>query len=389
MPIFELSNQLEVVKSINTDEIQFKQVSFIQSLTLVEQTKKFKVFASIFVVIIGLVGHVLTICVFSQRRFRTNSSNIISLCLAFNDSIFLIVHFFEDTVLNIKEIYFGDIANQSESIKSIIEFLNLIDENDLTCRIINYLRYVLRFISAYIFVTFTIQRLLIVYSPLSNRFKSKTSAWLTVLLITLVSLCANTWTLFIFEINTDGNDKYCDIKQKWRTEYFRLNAIYIFSIILIPILVIIISNILMIVKLIKNNAKRKKLQPINRDSNMMMLEIKPVRKSHNSSRANLRNPMTKVNSADSRSKRLTKRLILISFSYAFLNLPYLITWSVFFSIQTFRVVDSPTKVHWFSAVQIAEIFYILNYSLHFYLYCISGSLFRNQLKNLRINRYNL
>ena len=50
MPIFELSNQLEVVKSINTAEIQFKQVSFIQSLTLVEQTKKFKVFASIFVV---------------------------------------------------------------------------------------------------------------------------------------------------------------------------------------------------------------------------------------------------------------------------------------------------------------------------------------------------
>ena len=34
----------------------------------------------------------------------------------------------------------------------------------------------------------------------------------------------------------------------------------------------------------------------------------------------------------------------------------------------------------YAALKIAEIFYLLNYSIYFYIYYLSGSLFRNQLK---------
>ncbi len=34
----------------------------------------------------------------------------------------------------------------------------------------------------------------------------------------------------------------------------------------------------------------------------------------------------------------------------------------------------------YGAFEIAEILYILNFSIYFYIYCASGSVFRNQLK---------
>ena len=70
-------------------------------------TKKINIFLTFFIVIIGLCGHFLTILVYSKKRFRLNSSQIFLLCLAINDSLFLIVHFFEDTNRSIHEAYFS------------------------------------------------------------------------------------------------------------------------------------------------------------------------------------------------------------------------------------------------------------------------------------------
>jgi len=99
----------------------------------------------------------------------------------------------KDTIRTIKDSYSKEINQQS-----FIHILNIIDRNELACRLINYLRNSFRLISAYIIgfsikllffllhsflisnlllkinqVAFTIQRLFIVYKPLSNNFKSK------------------------------------------------------------------------------------------------------------------------------------------------------------------------------------------------------------------------
>ena len=70
-----------------------------------DTARKWNIFATLPIIIIGLIGHSLTILVFVQKRFRTNSSNIFLLCLAFNDSLYLINHFFEDTLRTYKDIY--------------------------------------------------------------------------------------------------------------------------------------------------------------------------------------------------------------------------------------------------------------------------------------------
>ena len=153
-------------------------------------SRNINIYATLIVILIGFIGHLLTICVFGQRRFRIKTASVYLFCLAINDSLFLFIHLFEDTLRTFKDIYFDDNEN-NDSIK-IITVLNIIDNYRIACKLVNYLRYSLRFISAYIIVAFSIQRLCIIYS--SHKFKTKKSAWLTVLITILCSLISSLWS---------------------------------------------------------------------------------------------------------------------------------------------------------------------------------------------------
>ena len=78
-----------------------------------EQTRKINIFSIMIILFIGLIGNFLTIFVFSQNRFRTNSSNVYLLCLAIVDAAFLILHLFEDTVRTYNDIYVLDLNETS------------------------------------------------------------------------------------------------------------------------------------------------------------------------------------------------------------------------------------------------------------------------------------
>jgi hypothetical protein len=186
---------------------------------------KINLFGILIAITVGLIGNFLTIFVFSHKRFRNNSSNIYLLCLAVIDSCFLIFHFFEDTIRTIEETYLeneeeddediynldtilknnfnsnNNNNNSTQYLKQIIIFLNIADKSDLACGLINFFRYFLRFQSAYIIVAFTLQRVIIVFSPLANRFKSKQSAWKTFHFITFISVIINLWVPFYFKVH--------------------------------------------------------------------------------------------------------------------------------------------------------------------------------------------
>lgn len=70
------------------------------------------------------------------------------------------------------------------------------------------------------------------------------------------------------------------------------------------------------------------------------------------------------------------------------NIFFLIILTIFIIIKTLKLNrfiyfsnknNGISNSYLFSFVQIAEIFYILNYSMNFYSYSLSGSLFRSQL----------
>lgn len=212
-----------------------------KSIDFLDTARKINIFSTIILVTIGLVGHLLTLYVYNQKRYRINSGNIYLVCLAVVDGLFLIVHLFESTIRTIKDAY-----SQNANINLIIHPLNIVDQNNLACCLINYLRNVLRFMSAYIIVAFTLQRLVLVHKPLFNKFKTKKSAWITFLVILFISLAANSWAPFMFELKKDEPSPYCDVNREWTREYFILNACYMFIVMLLPIVIIFICNLLII-----------------------------------------------------------------------------------------------------------------------------------------------
>jgi hypothetical protein len=373
---------------------------FLLSIDRLEKSRKINLLVSIVFLIIGLIGHLLTIFVFIQKRFRKNSCDVYILCLAINDLLFLIIHFFEDTIRTFKDIVFA-VNNNLNDLK-LLHSLNLIDNSILSCLSMNYLRYVLRFISAYIIVAFTIQRLLSIHSPFSQRFKSTKSAWLTIGVLTCCSFLINIWVLFYFEIQSDetynNNVKSCEVKnekKEWIREYFHITLAYIFIIILIPIIVIFVSNSIIIINIFQSCPKRNGLKMHKSTFNIKKKKKKTEITSsgggssstNNDNKVKLRpyyltidQIINRVTNKANKSKKITKMLILISFSYAFLNLPYLVAWSFYYYGSIFHNDDVVENNYLYAALKIAEIFYLLNYSIYFYIYYLSGSLFRNQLK---------
>ncbi len=175
--------------------------NFVYSLYFIETVRKINVSFTIIIFLIGLIGNSITIFVFSKKKFRTNSSNIYLFCLAIVDTLFLIVHVFEDTIRhfsNDMSSYDSSYADDNDfnfnitaNFKSFFTTINITDQSNFICRFINYMRYVLRFVSAYIVVLFTIQRVIVISKPLKSYIITKKSAWIKTFIIVLISLTIN------------------------------------------------------------------------------------------------------------------------------------------------------------------------------------------------------
>lgn len=389
------------------------EAQLIKSSQVLDYSRRINLAASLGVILIGFIGNLLVTLVFAQKKFRTNSSHIYLLCSAINDNLFILIHLFEDLLRTIKDIY-------SHEEEYWMHILNITDKSNFTCKFINYLRNFLRFVSAYIVVAFTLQRLYIVRKPLSLKFKRKKSGWQTVGIIVIVSLCVNIWVPFIFQLSEDESLKsFCDIDKNFKKEYFFLNIFYICFIMLIPMIIILISNFIIIYTNSKVNSKRKHLVSrhssinsnpkqrrsintknsirINKsDSNKLNIVIQKTAFPTNASdtpNSNIRlkahywtfeqviNKNKKSNSSNA-YKKMTIMLLVISFSFVALNLPYLIEWCIFFYKAAFHQLDTVSRHYLIAALQISEIFYILNYGLKFFVFCATGSTFRKKLRNI-------
>jgi hypothetical protein len=201
------------------------------SFNFLDLSNEINLFATILIVFIGLIGNTLSLIIYGQSKYRLNSNNVFILILSIVDSLFLIVHFFEDTISSLEHHNFP------------IYFLNIIDTNREICFLTNYLRYTLRSISSYIILAFTIQRYSVVYSPLTSKFKIKKYAWYTCLIITTGSFITNSWSLFLFDLSINRIEvKQCDIIDEWKNWYYYISLSYFSMTILVPMISIVILN---------------------------------------------------------------------------------------------------------------------------------------------------
>lgn len=438
----------------------------IRSTNILINTQKINVYATMIIIIVGLFGNSLAVFVFIQKRFRIHSSSIYLLCLAVSDGLFLLMHFFEDTLRTYIDIYLnGDHSNvdplcftlansirsfrQSSAIvnkDSLLRLINITDRFDFTCSLVNYFRYFLRFLSAYIIVVFTIQRAIAIHFPFhfQAKFESNLIAWLIIIFVTLIGGVSNMWVPFLFKprelfLDKFYSIKYCDIQKDYKSSYFVITISYIVITMLIPIVIIFLCNFLIIFFLIKAKEKRQSMlsgnlmnhktqksikSSFNKNEEICLLNANQALQSNlnekatnnfigrssfntnlttdqlqisnsnittttsiinntsnNNNLINLNNSSAKKPSIGNDSNKITKMLILMSFSYAILNLPYFISWCLFFYNIAFGKIGLIGSNYLFSALNICEIFYIMNYGIHFFIYCASGKKFRSHLKD--------
>ena len=223
---------------IDDENATLRQTTFSKSSELLEQSTRYNLIVTFTVLILGLIGNYLIVFVFAQKKNRINSSHVFLFCLALNDNFFLKVHLFENVIRTYQNFYSISTSSYSSfmfSFNQFIRLINIIERYEVACRLVNYLRYVLRLISSLIIVAFTLQRLIIVSYPLKTKFKSKPFAWKTVGVILIISLLVNVWTLFLFEIKYMFDSSFCEIKNEWKSEYMKITFIYMLFTVLVNI----------------------------------------------------------------------------------------------------------------------------------------------------------
>jgi hypothetical protein len=475
---------------LNTSEDTFH---LIDSIGFLVYARKLNIIITLFVILIGLVGNSLTIYIFSHKKIRSNSSHIYLLCLSLIDSLFLINHFFDDTFKAYVSIYLNENSNDENN------FLSKLFKHESICGLFTFFRYTLGFISSYTLTAFTVQRVSIVFKPLSIRYKTKLSAWKSFIIITILSIFLNIWVLCMFKIQKNQQDiQFCEINKDFRVEYFRFNGIYIFFIMFLPLFIMLICNFCIIYKTAKDDKNRKLLQQISKNnlklenkepkikrtfasmnivglvesnnnlnlpkstvstsncssvssdrsslsnklnetdqhlklldpkSNQSFLTIKSdpslketsllnksistgqnldllgAKKSLDSSKSafhlakksitqstnsnNFYNEKRKPsnNTMKANSKKVTKSLMLISISYVLLNLPFLITCFLYFYEVAHNKLETISKNYLFSAFKISEVFYVFNFSIKFYIYCLTGPMLLLIEKKKKQNKF--
>lgn len=141
---------------LNLSEIRLHSSQPINNTLLVESSIQFlvnstklNVYSIMLLTAVSLIGNLITVFVFSQKRFRVNSSNVYILALAVNHTLFLVVHFFQSTVSKYSLVYQSDMSYVSQLVKS----LNIVDRFDFACCVFNFLNNVLTMLSVCIVIS--------------------------------------------------------------------------------------------------------------------------------------------------------------------------------------------------------------------------------------------
>ena len=425
----------------------------IVSSYFIDKTRKINIFVAIVIIIIGLMGNSLGFLVFLQKKIRSKSTSVYLLCLIISDSLYLVTHFFEDTLKAYIDHYvhkteyiheeclffhnnltdsFNDDMNFSNAFakeykldQSIAGFINIMDRYDFFCRSINFARYFLRFMSAYIIVAFTIQRTQAIRKPfLQKNLESKKKALFILLSLVFLATLSSIWIPILLHstyFQSYTNLPECYIRDGFSDIYFGLTNSYIVIIMLIPMLIICVCNTITIYLLQKSNKKRQSLTSLNfnllntnflvvnttiktRRSEFFNMSLEPFNRSTN----DINNEINQINKIESDKNYLTLRnslnkvkyqekktnvmLLVMSFSYVVLDLPYFISWIYLFYYGKYHEIKeedvealirySINKNYLIGIINLTELLYLLNFSIHFYIYCISSETFCKRLRQI-------
>ena len=289
-------------------------------------------YAGTFTVILGLIGNFLSIIIFSRKALRSRSCSMYFLGLSLSDICVLIGYTFENLLFH----GFG------------IQVLS----NAFMCKSIIFLIYASTDISNYFLMLAAIDRcILISYRTAHYRFCRKSTAQILIILIIVLFSLINSHFLVGFRL--DANGSCLPVSQDYIHFYVHHYDSYIDIIktVLIPFLIIFICNTFIILHL-----SRKK---------HFLSQITSRRRSRQ---------------RQEKDRQLTGFLLLTSILFVLLSLPSEIN-DVLRTNFT-RQFQMTYACQLWTSTTIFILLHQINHASHFYVYTLTGPIFRNEFRKL-------
>ena len=300
------------------------------------------VFLCLVFIVVGLIGNTLNIIVFSSREMRLVSSNFYLLMLAVSDSMYLICVMCSRIMISLRCLY----APESS--------IDIFNTNTFMCKLLQFFLDLQSDYSTCLIMAFTIERYIAVYRPL--QFKEictvrKARIICAVLFVTTVLCVAPHHFLFM---GRPENKDVCTILPEHETTFTALYIVEILIFRIAPVVSIVTFNILIItrVTLLTRSARNNK------------------RASSERSRIQRRG----------KNMQLTVILLLVSSTYVAAILPVLIHFGIWKLVRSEFVSISEAAL--IISQNYTKPLYVLASAINFFLYTLSGGIFREQLSRL-------
>ena len=301
-------------------------------------------------VLVGILGNTLSFVTFTFSTLRQLSSSVYLAALAVADTGFLLCV----------------IASWSSNINVSIY------HQPGWCQTFVYLNYIFSFLSVWYVVGFTVERYIAVCFPFKRaNMCTVQRARLVVIGLAVLAIMFYTfaiWTSASFKMTSGpmSGHRWCYPYDKWRDVLQIMNTLDLIATLIIPFVVISFLNINIIWML----AKHRRL------TNQMVIYRKTKQSETVSTVSSLLTPQ-----ANSGNIKVTRMLLVVSFTFLFLNIPGHIMRLIDFIGY---LVDSgyQTTLVKMQLVKLFTYLYYVNFSINFLLYNLCGKNFRNALVSL-------
>ena len=309
---------------------------------------KIYLYTSLLFMVLGLVGNTLSVMVFSSSEMRVLSSNVYLLVLAISDSIYLMSVFFSKNMTYIRCFYFPN------------SFIDIYNQSAFFCKFLQYTQDLFSGYSTCVIMAFTLERYVAVYHPM--RFKELCTVWRARILCIGICVVIAIFTIpyHILYIHRYSEYNMCTVRVSYEKTFTILFAVESIIFRIVPVFVISVLNVLIIVRVsqVKKLARR-------RHSN-------DHRKSRNSKQTK-----------HDKSLQLTIILILVSTSYVITYIPVLVHF-VIWKLQRSNLINVSQDIMLITR-NYTRMVYIIGFAINFFLYTLSGRVFREQLEVLLCN----
>ncbi len=296
---------------------------------LIDISMTIKYYAIPCVWVFGVIGNALAITIFSRKSMRSSLTGYLFLWLAIFDML--------------------SISN------GIFDFINLFEINsfpfnNVTCKIIPFLRNSFTSVAAYVLVGITIERLIGISMPhKAKQFCTIHNGKIYISVLIPVCFAIHLPVVVSFGVTTDENETFCDHLYNISLKHFMLFIfpwIRALSYQIMPFCIMFVCNIVIISKLIRSAKDRTQSFSTSSDGPNIT--------------------------------SLTAMLIGVSGAFLICTAPTFVT-SILDIVDQFTLIADNYGFYLEILLLISDILLVVNHSINFYIYVLTGSRFRKEL----------